>query len=247
MFSKFKLFIKRKIFHLLILIFLAIILLLYGTMVQPVNCDNTDFIIPQGASLSYVINKLEEESCIGNGVYLRYMMILTNKDRKIKPGRYDLSNVKDNYELIELLTSDNLEMIDITILEGWEIEEINRKFFEVFQIDTMKFKSLCNDAQFIKSLGMNTSSLEGYLYPDTYLFSTDFIHSNTKEIDIIRTLVNEFKRKYAEATKGNLSSNLSMHQLLTLASIIQGECVYATEMDTVSSVYYNRLKNRVII
>ena len=93
MFSKFKSFIKKKLFHLLILLFLTIILLSYATIVQPLNCDNTDFIIPQGASLSYVIDKLEEESCITNGVYLKYMMIVMNKDKKIKPGIYDLSGV----------------------------------------------------------------------------------------------------------------------------------------------------------
>ena len=65
---------------LLILLFLTIILLSYATMVQPLNCDNTEFIIPQGASLSYVVNKLEEESCTTNGVYLKYMMIVMNKD-----------------------------------------------------------------------------------------------------------------------------------------------------------------------
>jgi len=247
MFSKFKSFIKKKLFHLLILIFLAIILLSYATMIQPLNCDNTEFIIPQGASLSYVVNKLEEESCTANGVYLKYMMIVMNKDKKIKPGIYDLSGVEDNYQLINLITSDSVEMIAIRILEGWAIEKINREFFEVFQIDTLKFKSLCDDSQLIKSLGINANSLEGYLYPDTYLFSTDFIHSDTKEIDIITTLVNEFKRKYKEATKGNLNTNLSMHQLVTLASIIQGECVYTNEMDTVSSVYSNRLKKGMLL
>ena len=99
-------------------------------MVQPLNCDNTEFIIPQGVSLSYVVNKLEEESCTTNGVYLKYMMIVMNKDKKIKPGIYDLSVVEDNYQLIDLITSDNVEMIAIRILEGWAIEKINRDFFE---------------------------------------------------------------------------------------------------------------------
>ena len=126
-------------------------------------------------------------------------------------------------------------------------EAISRKFFEVFQIDTVKFKSLCSDPKLIKSLGIEANSLEGYLYPETYLFSVDFIHKNTKESDIILTLVNEFKRKYKQAIEGNLETTLSMHQLVTMASIIQGECVYSSEMDTVSSVYYNRLKKGMLL
>ena len=82
-------------------------------------------------------------------------------------------------------------------------------------------KKLCKDEEFIKSLGISSNSLEGYLYPETYMFSKDFIYSNNKEIEIIKTLVNEFKIKFKQATKGRLPHNLSMHEILTLASIIQ--------------------------
>ena len=86
---------------------------------------------------------------------------------------------------------------------------MSKMFFRKFDIDQEKFKKLCKDEEFIKSLGISSNSLEGYLYPETYMFSKDFIYSNNKEIEIIKTLVNEFKIKFKQATKGRLPHNLS--------------------------------------
>ena len=166
-----------------------------------------------------------------------------NKDKKIKPGAYNLAEANSLSKFIELITSPSKEMRNITILEGWNINQINQKFYEIFSIDTVKFKSLCYDQKFISTFEIEAPSLEGYLYPDTYSFSIDLSLSPSKEKDIIQTLVHEFKSKYNESVNSNDQNiNLSMHEVVTLASIVQGECVYADEMYTVSSVYNNRLE-----
>ena len=229
------------------MIFLSIALLSYGVVIQPVSCDKSDFIIPQGASLLYVISELENCDCIANGVYLKYMMIIMNKDTQIKPGTYDLSKVNNNYELADLITSASTEMIDVTILEGWDLEKISKIFFNAFSINEEKFKRLCRNKDFIKSLGIEAASLEGYLYPETYMFSEDFVHNLSKETEIINTLVDEFKRNYKKAIKQRRSHSLTMHEIVTMASIVQGECVYSSEMDTVSSVYHNRLNKKMLL
>ena len=240
-------FIKRKIFHLAVITFLSILLLSYSVLIQPIQCEKLDFVIPHGASLPYVISELEKCGCLSNGSYLKYMMIIMNKDTQIKPGKYNLSEVKNNYELSNLITSSNVNMIDVTILEGWSLEKISNLFSNRFNIDEDKFKSLCNNEDYIESLGLDASSLEGYLYPDTYMFSENLVHSQNKEVEIINTLVSEFKRKYNKAVRGRIAHNLSMHEIVTMASIVQGECVYTNEMDTVSSVYHNRLDRGMLL
>ena len=240
-------FIKRKLFHLSVLTFLSIVLLSYSVLIQPINCQKSDFIIPQGSSLPYVISELEDCGCLSNGVYLKYMMIITNKDTKIKPGKYNLSEAKNNYELAKLITSSNAKMIDLTILEGWTLEQISKTFSDSFSIDEEKFKRLCSDKDYIESLGIDANSLEGYLYPETYMFSEDFVHSQNKEAEIISTLVGEFKRSYRKAVRSRREHSLTMHEIVTMASIVQGECVYSSEMDTVSSVYHNRLDKGMLL
>ena len=198
--------IKRKFFYLFALVFTATILLFYSVVVQPLGCEKTELVIPQGSSLAYVIDELKRCKCIKNGDYFKYLMVITSKDTKIKPGTYDLSAVNNNYELSNLISTGTGEMIAVSILEGWSIDEMSKMFFRKFDIDQEKFKKLCKDEEFIKSLGISSNSLEGYLYPETYMFSKDFIYSNNKEIEIIKTLVNEFKIKFKQATKGRIFS-----------------------------------------
>ena len=242
MFEKYKLFIKKITLYLLVLIPL-VGFLYYSVMIsKSIECSNGEVIhVPKGASLSYVVNEVEKCECFPNPSFLKYAVILTNKQKKIKPGYYKLDEVKSVSKFIDIITSPVREMKRITILEGWGLDEIMREFHHVFAIDTITFKDLCFNESFISSLGIEAPSLEGYLYPDTYSFSIDLPMSKTKEVDVIITLVNEFKDKYNQAINSN-NLNFSMHEIVTLASIIQGECVYPDEMYTVSSVYNNRLK-----
>ena len=193
--------IKRKFYYLFALVFTATILLIYSVVIQPLNCETTELVIPQGSSLGYVIDELKRCKCIKNGEYFKYLMIITSKDTKIKPGTYDLSAVENNYELSNLISTGTGEMITVSTLEGWSIDEISRMFFSKFDIDQEKFKKLCKDEEFIESLGISSNSLEGYLYPETYMFSKDFIYSKNKEVEIIKTLVNEFKIKFKKQVK----------------------------------------------
>ena len=126
--------IKRKFYYLFALVFTATILLIYSVVIQPLNCETTELVIPQGSSLGYVIDELKRCKCIKNGEYFKYLMIITSKDTKIKPGTYDLSPVENNYELSNLISTGTGEMITVSTLEGWSIDEISRMFFRKFDI-----------------------------------------------------------------------------------------------------------------
>ncbi|MAQ43149.1 MAG: hypothetical protein CMG25_01500 [Candidatus Marinimicrobia bacterium] len=241
MFNKFKSYIK------IIAIFgvFSITTLYFTLSFWSIDCNgNKNFIIPPGASLGKVIQKLSKDKCFDDGNALRWLMIISGNDTQIRPGKYDLSKAKNLGDLMKIITSDSVEMTSVTILEGWTIKDVSRKMGEVIKIDTTRFQELCRDAKFIGSLGLEVSSLEGYLYPDTYSFSSNRILFNITEEEVIKVLVNEFKRKY----KKNIGRHkLTMHELVTLASIIQGECIFIDEMKTVSSVYNNRLNKNWLL
>tara|TARA_Y100000588_G_C14158660_1_gene883825 strand:+ start:337 stop:1341 length:1005 start_codon:yes stop_codon:yes gene_type:complete len=236
MFNKIKSYIK-------IIVILGVFSLLsfYFTLsMWSVDCEaSKDFIITPGAGLGKVIQILSEDECFDDGKAFKWLMRITGKDREIRPGKYDLSKAKDLGDLMSIITSDSEELTSVTILEGWTIKDVSQKMGDVIKIDSIKFEALCKDKKFIKSLGIEAESLEGYLYPDTYSFSSNRILFNITEEEVIKVLVNEFKRKF----KKNIGRhNLSMHEIVTLGSIIQGECVFTDEMKTVSSVYNNRLE-----
>ena len=105
-------------------------------------------------------------------------------------------------------------------------------------IDVEEFLSLCYDKSLINSLGFKEtiSSLEGFLYPDTY-----FLLKSYDEKDIIRVFINHFNNKYNSINKDRYL--LNNYDTIILASIIQAESKYKADMDTISSVFHNRLRD----
>jgi UPF0755 protein len=101
---------------------------------------------------------------------------------------------------------------------------------------------LCKDFNFIHSLGVDAPSLEGFLFPDTYIL----LKTYTEE-DIIQILVNQFNYNINLIKKTSPTVNLNIREISTLASIIQGEAMFDDEMATISSVYNNRLKKRMLL
>ena len=115
-------------------------------------------------------------------------------------------------------------------------DELNEKL----QLNKNKFLKLCRDYNFASSLGIDAPSLEGFLFPDTYILLKTYT-----EQDVITVLVNQFKFHYNKVNKKNVK--LNMREVITMASIIQGEAMYKDEMEIISSVYHNRLKKNMLL
>ena len=91
---------------------------------------------------------------------------------------------------------------------------------------------------FINSLGIKGESLEGYLFPDTYLF----FEGDSPE-SVIKTMVKQYQSIWTSEFNDRLASmNMSEKEILTLASIIEGEVIYNSERPIISGVYHNRLR-----
>ena len=109
-------------------------------------------------------------------------------------------------------------------------------------IDSNKFLRLCRDCNFTQSLGIDAPSLEGFLFPDTYIL----LKTYTEE-DVIQVLVNQFYHNMEELKKITNKNNINVREIATMASIIQGEAMYEDEMSTISSVYHNRLNRKMLL
>jgi UPF0755 protein len=125
----------------------------------------------------------------------------------------------------------------ITIPEGLRASKIAKIFEARFGIDPKQFMKLCNDSLFCHSIGISTSSLEGYLYPDTYRFN---LNPTVEEIQ--KKMVIRFKEVFRDTLIQNMKKpGLSVHQVITLASIVEGEAVVDSERSIVAALYLNRL------
>jgi len=234
----------------LILIVVSIIVaggLSFMTLILSVeiNCANPDemLTIPRGASINEIGDLLKDRTCIPHKSIFKTAIRMTWNDRNIKAGRYTLKGISNVGELVRMVTNPSAERVKITIFEGYTIVKIAELLETRLNINSKHFIDLCYDHNFVQTMGISAPSLEGFLYPDTYIF-----HTSYAEEDIIQILTNQFKYIYEENLADQYDeSQYSMLELTTLASIIQGEAIFSDEMPLVSSVFHNRLKRKMLL
>ncbi len=208
-----------------------------------IDCDNPSSVvtIPKGASVVEVAEILKNSTCISNKTVFKVAMQITFNDKNIIPGRYTFKGISEMQNLIKLITTPNKHRVKITLLEGWTLEQIADELKLKLNINLFKFISLCHDYNFVHSLGIDAPSLEGFLFPDTYIFLTTYT-----EEEIIQILFNQFMHNYNANIRDDAKSiQFSPLEAVTMASIIQGEAVFDDEMSTISSVYHNRLRKNM--
>ncbi len=109
--------------------------------------------------------------------------------------------------------------------------------YELF-VDSAAFVQKAFDQSFVDSLGVNARSMEGYLFPDSY-----YVYERSSPSEIIGIFYNGFKKFMTDSLKARADSmGFSVHEVLTLASIVEGETNKTEEMPQIASVYLNRLK-----
>lgn len=197
------------------------------------------FEIYQGESFSQVIDSLYAYGIIPGKKNMRIAGIVYAADKRIKAGRYKIPNGLSYVSLLELLIKGEREVPAlVTFQEGITIRQFAHILQKKVHADSAEVMRLCTDTSFISSLGLKANSLEGYLLPESY-----YIYDLTPPEKIIRRLRSEFEKFFSDSLKQQLSeSKYNLHQILTVASIVEGESNKVAEFPIIAGVYYNRLE-----
>ncbi|RKY89252.1 endolytic transglycosylase MltG, partial [candidate division KSB1 bacterium] len=162
-------------------------------------------------------------------------------NKKIRAGKFRLSKNLSNYSILLILCKGKPIDEKITIQEGLTSQKICSILKDTLEIDSTKFISLLTDKEFINELGIDADNLEGYLFPETYYFPCGI-----SEKEIIKKMVGEFHKVFNDSLKKRARElNFSVHEIVTLASIIEGEAKIDDERNKISAVFHNRLKRRM--
>ncbi len=195
--------------------------------------------IPKGASLSQVGKILQEKGVVSSRLLFKLVALIRGEQRNIKAGDYALKTGTDAGEVLDLLISGKTLMFSLTVPEGYNIYQIADLFQQSGIMSRDDFLSAAQDPAFLKDLGVEGSSLEGYLFPDTY-----FLRYSEKSSGklIIRMMVQRFRDMYDKYARPAAEANgWTTVQVLTLASLIEKEAK-AHEHPLVSAVFHNRLR-----
>ena len=231
---------KSIIIYTLLIPILLVITLVIAILYWPQNNmkRSTKITINHGESLSIISSKLLKSGIITNEKFFGLATKIMGLEKSIPVGTYQLENIYINKDIINRLVYGSPEVKRITLLEGWNIKQVCSHLSKEMGFDYNYLLEIINDKNFMQSLELESDNLEGYLYPETYYF-----FDGERERSVIRRLVKEYKKFWSNTniTKAD-SMNLTQHQIVTLASIIEGEAIYDSERPIISAVYHNRLK-----
>lgn len=220
----------------------------YEAQSKPMTIDNVQEIsveIPQGSTTPKIASILKEKGLIRNELIFRLTAKFLGMDGSLKAGKYVLDNGMTPEEILERLKAGGIlkETVTFTIPEGFELDEIATRLSSRGLGDRDVFLELASDPnRFSESFpvfkdipkGLN---LEGYLYPDTYEVYTD-----SSEEEIIMKMLSRFQELYTEdlAIKAK-ELNMTLNEVITLASIIEREGKLDDERPIISAVFHNRI------
>ena len=163
---------------------------------------------------------------------------LSGKDREIKSGEYDLSAAMTPLEILEKLVQGAVKTHEVTLPEGMRLDEVAARLADAGVTDAQAFLAYAHDAGFARRLGLEAPSFEGYAYPETYRF-----RRHTPPEEVLELMLAEFRSRFTpEDLAAVENSRLTLHQIVTLASIVEKESAQVDERPLISGVYRNRLR-----
>lgn len=204
------------------------------------DIDKTVFVIEKGMSLNTVTNLLYEKDIIHNKSFFKYRVYFLGLSNKIPVGTFVVEGKVSSRNIINTIFKDGPIRLKLTIPEGSSSEQIFLNANILFDASD-DYNVLFKDLIFMKEFNIQASSLEGYLFPDTYYF-----FEGTSGRKVLVTMIDEFWKNFNKTFIERTNElGFTVHEVVTLASIIEGEALLNKERAIISSVYHNRLKKRM--
>lgn len=239
----------------ILILFLSAGYYVWGLGSKSKNSNDVTFIINAGTSKKTIAKNLANAGLIRSEIALDVYLYFAKSN--IQAGEYTLSASMTPKEMINKFSTGDITIHSetITLIEGKRITDYASTLSEKLDFTKEEFLNKVNDEEFLNSLInsleypfltselLNTDiyyPLEGYLYPDTY----EFLDNATPE-SVIKTMLNHTKLKLDEVTELINSSGLSIHQVLTMASLVEKEANSDTDREKVAQVFFKRISDNM--
>lgn len=231
----------------IIVIILAIILavfLLGSYLGRPYSkSDNTykDVIIPEDASVSDIATILEDTEIIGSASNFELLSNCLFYSNKYKEGTYYLSPSMSMEEISKMMINGITTENGFELPSGYTVKQTAFALKQAGFVDSDKFIEIANTAQYFSSsfeFLSDATSLEGYLYPDTYA-----MEQSADEYMIITTMLNQFDNAFTSEYRQRASElGYSINDIVRIASVIEKATNIDDERSSISAVIHNRIK-----
>ncbi len=197
--------------------------------------------IENGTGLNTIAARLEANGVISNARMFGLLARLRGDTGNIQAGQYDFKQAATPGEILDRLVKGDVRRIQFTIPEGFTLRQIGERLAARDIAPLEEFMALAKDEQFLAKHAIQATSLEGYLYPETYT-----VIAKLSLDRLLETMLEQLNQQLTpELLAAADELNLTPHQLLTLASIVQKEAGNDDEMPLIAAVFHNRLKKGI--
>lgn len=198
-------------------------------------------IVPRGVSVSALADSMDAHHLVRSRLAFQVAARTLGSAKKLHAGLYRIAPGLSNYDILRRLTGSEYALVlQATFPEGITMYRVASIARDKLGLDSGIFMRFATDSAFLHSVGADEDarSAEGYLFPDTYEF---LLSADPK--GLITRMVKRWKKIVADSLYAQSDEeNLSMSEVMTLASIVEAEARRPEERDTIAGVYLNRLR-----
>lgn len=201
--------------------------------------DSVDVTVPAGATFRQVVDSLTARGLVGRPALFTLFARMRGDDRQVRSGQYRLEPGASWSALLDALTAGRVVPVPLTIPEGWTLREMAPRIAELSDVPPEEVTELLASEDLPQELGVPGPGLEGYLFPDTYLFAR-----GVRPIQVVEAMAEAYVAVWTPERRARLDSlGMTERELVTLASIVQAEAGNEEEMPLIAGVYRNRLRD----
>lgn len=203
--------------------------------------ENIYMVVKPGTTASEISDRLMQLGVIDSRLRFWWLMKLQGDASKFKTGTYAFTPHMDEQAVLDKLVAGDTTVVKFTIPEGFGIKEIAKRLADEGLVDEQEFLAEAKDFapyDYMKKRPNVRYAAEGYLFPDTYV-----IHSDVSAEGIMKMMVEDFDTRLTPALRQQAAAKgLSIHDLITLASLVEKEARYDEDRPIIAQVFFKRLQ-----
>jgi UPF0755 protein len=228
---------KKKLILLLLISFVFSLFYACYLNQPPKGIKETIFKVESGESSHQIAVKLKEKNLIKSVRFFDSIGKL-RMGKRPQSGKYKIKKDMTSLNILTHFYFGKVMSAKVTIPEGYNIYEIADRLEKYEITSKTEFLKLCKDRNFLRKIGIDSGTAEGYLFPDTYIFKEDM-----KAEEVIKIMYRRFLNVIRSIGIDEINkSGLSLSDIIKLASLIEEEAAIDSERKYISSVFHNRLK-----
>jgi UPF0755 protein len=199
------------------------------------------FAIAPGEAFDSLVSRLHADGLINGPFKFKVLVRIKGDDKKLKAGEYYLAASMTPNQILDVLVGGKSFLYRLTVPEGFNLKQIAAEIAAQGLGSEKTFLDLATDPNTALHYKIKAQTLEGYLFPDTYLFP-----KGVSTATIIDKMLERFHDQFRPEWQARARQlHMSVHEIVTLASIIEKETGDPAERPLISSVFHNRLKRKM--